>query len=58
MLGLVYLEEEQHLPGEQITRIAVMAMVLLSIFAHGLTAVPGIHWHARNFGLQDSTADR
>lgn len=47
VLGLVYLEEEKHLPGEQITRLAVMATVLLSIFAHGLTAVPGIQWHAR-----------
>lgn len=42
VLGLVYLEQEKHLPGEQITRLAVMATVLLSIFAHGLTATPGI----------------
>lgn len=50
VLGLVYLEEEKHLPGEEITRLAVMATVLLSIFAHGLTAVPGIRWHARRTG--------
>lgn len=42
VLGLVYLEQEKHLPGEQITRLAVMATVLLSIFAHGLCAAPGI----------------
>jgi NhaP-type Na+/H+ or K+/H+ antiporter len=42
VLGLVYLEQEKNLPGEQITRLAVMATVLLSIFGHGLTAMPGI----------------
>ena len=42
VLGLVYLEQEKNLPGEQITRLAVMATVLFSIFAHGLTATPGI----------------
>ena len=42
VLGLVYLEQEKHLPGEQVTRLAVMATVLLSIFAHGLSAQPGI----------------
>ncbi|MBP8924436.1 MAG: cation:proton antiporter [Pseudomonadales bacterium] len=47
VLGLVYLEQERHLPGEEITRVAVMATVLLSIFAHGLTAGPGIRLHAR-----------
>jgi NhaP-type Na+/H+ or K+/H+ antiporter len=52
VLGLVYLEEEKHLPGEEITRLAVMATVLLSIFAHGLTAVPGIRWHARRTSNQ------
>ena len=47
VLGLVYLEQEKHLPGEQVIRLAVMATVLLSIFAHGLTAIPGIHLLAR-----------
>jgi NhaP-type Na+/H+ or K+/H+ antiporter len=42
VLGLVYLEQEKHLPGEQVTRHAVMLTVLLSILAHGLTASPGI----------------
>lgn len=56
VLGLVYLEEEKHLPGEEITRLAVMATVLLSIFAHGLTAVPGIRWHARRTDALDRVA--
>lgn len=48
VLGLVYLEQEKHLPGEQATRLAVMATVLLSIFAHGLSANPGIRLLSRN----------
>jgi NhaP-type Na+/H+ or K+/H+ antiporter len=51
VLGLVYLEEEKHLPGEHTTRLAVMATVLLSIFAHGLSAGLGIRLHARLCGL-------
>jgi NhaP-type Na+/H+ or K+/H+ antiporter len=47
VLGLVYLEQEKHLPGEQVTRLAVMATVLLSIFAHGLSAQPGIRFLSR-----------
>ena len=50
VLGLVYLEQEKHLPGEEITRLAVIATVLLSIFAHGLSALPGIRLHARLTG--------
>lgn len=42
VLGLVYLEHEHHFAGEQATRLAVMATVMLSIFAHGLSANPGI----------------
>jgi len=47
VLGLVYLEQERHLSGETTTRLAVMATVLLSIFAHGLSAMPGIDLYAR-----------
>jgi NhaP-type Na+/H+ or K+/H+ antiporter len=47
VLGLVYLEAEKHLPGESTIRFAVMATVLLSIFAHGLSALPGIDLYAR-----------
>lgn len=42
VLGLVYLEQEKDLPGESVTRLAVMATVFLSILAHGLSARPGI----------------
>jgi sodium/hydrogen antiporter len=47
VLGLVYLEQETHQPGESTIRLAVMATVLVSIFAHGLTALPGIDLYAR-----------
>ena len=42
VLGLVYLEHESHLPGESTISLAVMATVLLSIFAHGFSTLPGI----------------
>ncbi len=42
VLGLVFLEQEVHLPGEETIRLVVIATVLLSIFAHGLSAGPGI----------------
>jgi NhaP-type Na+/H+ or K+/H+ antiporter len=52
VLGLVYLEKEAHLPGEPIIRLAVAATVLLSIFAHGLSALPGINLYARTLGME------
>jgi len=47
VLGLVYLEQELHLPSESTMRFAVAATVALSIFAHGLSAMPGISVYAR-----------
>jgi NhaP-type Na+/H+ or K+/H+ antiporter len=46
VLGLVYLQQEIHLPGEEAIRLAVIATVLFSIFAHGLSATPGIALYA------------
>jgi len=55
VLGLVYMEEEAHLPGESTIRLAVMATVLISIFAHGITALPGIGLYARKIvGANDT----
>ncbi len=48
VLGLVYLEQELHLPGEPIITSAVMVTVLLSIFAHGLSAMGGIALYSRS----------
>jgi NhaP-type Na+/H+ or K+/H+ antiporter len=56
VLGLVYLEEQVHMPGEHPIRYAITATVVLSIFAHGLTAVPGIDLYARRLALLDAAA--
>jgi len=47
VLGLVYLEQEMHLGSEPTIRSAVMVTVLLSIFAHGLSAMPAIGLYAQ-----------
>ena len=56
VLGLVYLEQEANLPGEETIRLAVMATVLLSIGAHGLSAVPGVDRYARSIVSLESGA--
>lgn len=47
VLGLVYLESEIELPGESTIRLAVLATVMLSILAHGLSAKAGLALYAR-----------
>jgi NhaP-type Na+/H+ or K+/H+ antiporter len=56
VLGLVYLEHEAMLPGESTIRLAVMATVLLSIFAHGLSTLPGIAAYSRKIASLDARA--
>lgn len=56
VLGLVYLEEEIHLPGEETIKLAVIVTVLASIFAHGFSALPGIERYARRVAALDHTA--
>jgi len=56
VLGLVYLERQAHLPEEATIKLAVMMTVLLSIFAHGLSALPGISYYAKRITRLDSTA--
>jgi NhaP-type Na+/H+ or K+/H+ antiporter len=59
VLGLVYLESEINLTGEPTIRLAIIATVLLSIFAHGLSARPGIELYARRIdGLGKDTPER
>ena len=59
VLGLVYLEQELHNPGEGTIRIAVMATVLASIFAHGLSAMPGISFYEKKLQfLPDAAPDK
>ncbi|NJD57243.1 MAG: sodium:proton exchanger [Nitrospirae bacterium] len=56
VLGLVYLEEQAHLPGEETIKLAVMATVMLSIFAHGFSALPGIGLYARRVAALDAAS--
>ena len=56
VLGLVYLEREMHLPGEPTIRVAVMGTVLLSIVAHGLTALPGMHLYSQALTKLDAAS--
>jgi len=56
VLGLVFLEEEAHLPGEETIKLAVMVTVMLSIFAHGFSALPGIDLYARRVAELDASS--
>ena len=56
VLGLVYLEQELHLPGEPTIRMVVMVTVFLSIFVHGLSAMSGIALYARKIASLPATA--
>jgi NhaP-type Na+/H+ or K+/H+ antiporter len=55
VLGLVFLEEEAHLPGEETIKLAVMVTVMLSIFIHGFSAFPGIDLYARKVAKLDAS---
>jgi NhaP-type Na+/H+ or K+/H+ antiporter len=46
VLGLVYIDQAASLPGGATLRHAIMATVLFSIVAHGLSALPGIRRYA------------
>jgi NhaP-type Na+/H+ or K+/H+ antiporter len=57
VLGVVFLAQQTQLPGEQGVKLAVIVTVLISIFAHGLSAQPGIHWYARHVGELDAGSE-
>lgn len=56
VLALVYLGHGAHLPGESTIMLAAMVTVLISIFAHGLTARPGIQLYVGSVGRMDAQA--
>lgn len=56
VLGLVYLEGETHLTGESTIVTAVKVTVVLSILAHGLSALPWIDRYARQIRALPPTA--
>jgi len=47
VLGLVYLEHRAGHSGEDTIRLAFMATVLLSIFVHGISGMPGINFYTK-----------
>jgi NhaP-type Na+/H+ or K+/H+ antiporter len=56
VLGLIFLEREANLLYENTIVSAVAATVLLSIFAHGVSALPGIKWYAHQIEKLDDSA--
>ena len=56
VLGLIYLKEEANLPGEPLIELVVMATVLLSVFAHGISAAPAIGVYANQVEKMDAEA--
>lgn len=56
VLGLVYIEHGIHEGGVSTITLAVMATVLISIFAHGLSAMPGMELYARQIERLDPRA--
>lgn len=56
VLGLFFLEQEAHLPGQPLIEIAITATVLLSIFAHGISAAPLTRLYARRIESVDADA--
>jgi NhaP-type Na+/H+ or K+/H+ antiporter len=56
VLGLVFLGKETHVPGEETIKLAVMVTVMLSIFAHGFSALPGIALYTRKVATLAATS--
>ena len=47
VLGLVYLEKETNFPYESTIALTIMMTVLISVLAHGFTALPGINLYRK-----------
>lgn len=47
VLVMVFLEQHVTFPNEALIKTAVYLTVLISIYAHGLSAHPGINWYSR-----------
>jgi NhaP-type Na+/H+ or K+/H+ antiporter len=56
VLALIFLKEEANLAGEPLIELAVTATVLLSVFAHGISAAPAIGIYARQVDKLPSDA--
>jgi NhaP-type Na+/H+ or K+/H+ antiporter len=47
ILALLVIEEEPQLAGGATITIAMAVAVVMSVYAHGITAAPGVAWYAR-----------
>ena len=56
VLGLIFLEREVDLSYQNEIVLAVAATVLLSILAHGVSALPGTKWYTRRIEHLDESA--
>jgi len=56
VLGLVYIEHAMQQEGLSTIRLAVMATVFISIFAHGLSAAPGMKLYASKIAALEPSA--
>jgi NhaP-type Na+/H+ or K+/H+ antiporter len=56
VLGLVFLGKDTHVPGEETIKLAVMVTVMLSIVAHGFSALPGIALYTRKVATLAATS--
>jgi NhaP-type Na+/H+ or K+/H+ antiporter len=56
VLGLIFLKQEANLAGESLIELAVIVTVLLSVFAHGISAAPAINLYAKQVEKMDADA--
>jgi len=54
VLGLVFLEQQGGDASAELIRQIILVTVVLSIFAHGLSAAPGIRWLSKTGGAQET----
>jgi NhaP-type Na+/H+ or K+/H+ antiporter len=59
ILALLVIEDEPELPGGATITIAMAVVVVMSVYAHGLTAAPGVAWYARRTeGMHEDAPER
>jgi len=56
VLAMVFLEQHATFAGEELIETAVFLTVLLSIYAHGFSALPGINWYTQQLATLDPSA--
>jgi NhaP-type Na+/H+ or K+/H+ antiporter len=56
VLGMVYLEQETNTPGQNTIKLALILTVLLSIFAHGFSTLPGINLYVKKLAQLNNDA--